>query len=107
MTDVLVVGRDEANDLSLPEDFSASRLHARFKRDRAVFQVEDLGSRNGTFVERDGKRHRVSSAMLLQAGDIICIAYGFASGCWQRLAGHWILPQVTVPMQHQRQALAV
>ena len=73
LTDVIVVGRDEANDLSLPEDSSASRRHARFKCEGAVVQVEDLGSRNGTFVEREGKRHRVSTAMLLQAGDVIWI----------------------------------
>lgn len=48
--DELVLGRRDSGDLAL-DDPSLSRRHARFKRIRDAFVVEDLGSTNGTFVE--------------------------------------------------------
>lgn len=48
----ILVGRSPTADLRL-EDPSVSRLHARIEmRDDGVY-VEDLGSRNGTMVDRD------------------------------------------------------
>jgi two-component system, cell cycle response regulator len=47
------VGRHPTNELRVDED-SISRFHARIVRNGEEFTVEDLGSRNGTFVA--GKR---------------------------------------------------
>lgn len=48
----IVVGRDPTCDLRF-EDTLVSRRHARLEVDRARVSIEDLGSRNGVFV--DGK----------------------------------------------------
>ena len=58
----LSIGRDEGNDLVLP-DASVSRLHARLMRTPAGYVLEDLDSTNGTFVEQQ----RVTRRLL--AGD--------------------------------------
>jgi diguanylate cyclase (GGDEF)-like protein len=47
------VGRHPTNSLRVDDD-SMSRFHSRVVRDAGNFYVEDLGSRNGTFVQ--GKR---------------------------------------------------
>src|SRR5688572_33326102 len=54
--DSLVVGRAEPAELRLA-DAKLSRSHARFTRRGDVVTVEDLGSRNGTWL--DG--HRIES----------------------------------------------
>lgn len=67
------LGREDSNDLPLPDDHAVSRRHARVRRIGDVIVVEDLGSRNGTFVEREGKRQRVGIPMQLRSGDVICV----------------------------------
>src|SRR5215210_8604214 len=53
VTAPIVIGRDSAADLTLADD-QASRRHARLTpRDRDGLVVEDLGSTNGTFVNRE------------------------------------------------------
>jgi diguanylate cyclase (GGDEF)-like protein len=48
--DTIVIGRGDEADLTI-EDGAVSRAHARiFRRADGTFQVEDLGSTNGTFV---------------------------------------------------------
>jgi len=47
------LGRHPTNQLSIDDD-SISRFHARFTSEDGQYFIEDLGSRNGTFVE--GKR---------------------------------------------------
>ena len=47
--DSMVIGRSSSSDLSLPDPF-LSRFHARMFRDGDDILVEDLGSRNGTFL---------------------------------------------------------
>lgn len=62
----LTLGRDGSVDVSLRED-TISRVHARLmRRDGAVY-VEDLGSRNGTFVNDEPVR----AATLLRDGDYL------------------------------------
>ena len=46
----LAIGRAEPNDLRLPDDPMVSAEHARIVRQRKSFWLEDLGSRNGTYV---------------------------------------------------------
>lgn len=61
----LTVGRAAGCGVSLPEDTFVSQLHARiFRRDGKLF-VEDLGSTNGTFLNRKP----VSGASPIRKGD--------------------------------------
>lgn len=65
----LVLGRDPANAIGLPEDTKASRAHARILRDSGgSWVVEDNGSTNGTFV--NGQR---VTRQELAPGDTILI----------------------------------
>lgn len=55
----MVIGR-EGCDLNFPEDKHMSSRHARITHDAKGFRVEDLGSRNGTYVrvrEREALGH--------------------------------------------------
>jgi pSer/pThr/pTyr-binding forkhead associated (FHA) protein len=65
--DVVTVGRDPGADILL-DDTTVSRRHAIFKRIDGKFYLEDAGSLNGTYVNRD----RVANA-LLKNGDEIMI----------------------------------
>jgi pSer/pThr/pTyr-binding forkhead associated (FHA) protein len=61
----LTVGRAGGCGVSLPEDTFVSQLHARiFRRDGKLF-VEDLGSTNGTFLNRKP----VTGAAPIRKGD--------------------------------------
>ncbi len=63
--DELTVGRASGCQISLPDDTFVSQLHARiFRRDGQVY-VEDLGSTNGTFLNRK----KVSAPQPLRRGD--------------------------------------
>ena len=68
----LVIGRDEACDICLPEP-SVSRRHATIQPDGATYCVRDLHSTNGTYVNDE----RVSIGWLrdgdyLHVGNCIC-----------------------------------
>lgn len=64
----VTIGRDPSNDLALPEDATVSRRHARISPADDGFQIVDLGSSNGTFVNGG----RVTDAML-RPGDEVSI----------------------------------
>jgi len=67
LDDFYTVGRDTTtNDIGVP-DSSISVSHARFKRDGESYSVEDLGSRNGTFVNGEA----VTAPRLLADNDVI------------------------------------
>jgi DNA-binding CsgD family transcriptional regulator len=61
---VCVVGRGDDADLQL-NDLGVSRRHAVLRVDNGTLFVEDLGSRNGTFVQGQP----IDRKMSLQAGD--------------------------------------
>ena len=68
LSDEVIIGRAEKCHLVL-EDSYVSQMHARiFSRDGAVL-VEDLGSTNGTYVNR----RRITSPTELQRGDRVKI----------------------------------
>ncbi len=49
--DLVEAGRHPESDIFL-DDVTVSRKHAEFARDRTRFQVRDVGSLNGTYVNR-------------------------------------------------------
>jgi hypothetical protein len=51
-TDLTLVGRHPDSDIFL-DDVTVSRRHAEFYRDRGRFTVRDVGSLNGTYVNRE------------------------------------------------------
>jgi pSer/pThr/pTyr-binding forkhead associated (FHA) protein len=72
--DELTVGRAAGCQVRVDDNY-ASQLHARiFRRDDQLF-VEDLGSTNGTYLNRRGtsSKERVTNVMPLRAGDRLCI----------------------------------
>lgn len=66
------IGRSEDCDISLP-DRQVSRYHARVSWQGNEYQIEDLGSKNGTHVNGQ----EVQSTMSLQDGDELQIALRF------------------------------
>ncbi len=67
--DVLTVGRGSECDIVLPER-QVSRQHLRFLRDESGYLVEDLQSKNGTFLNGQALHGRAR----LQDGDEISLA---------------------------------
>jgi pSer/pThr/pTyr-binding forkhead associated (FHA) protein len=63
--DEMTVGRASGCQVALPDDTFVSQLHARvFRKDGQLF-VEDLGSTNGTFLNRK----KVSAPVPVRRGD--------------------------------------
>lgn len=67
--DSVVVGRSAEADLVIEDPF-LSRRHSRFFRVGSTLLIEDLGSRNGTFVNE----RPVLSPMPVSAGDVVRIS---------------------------------
>ena len=66
-TDKVSAGRHPESDIFL-DDITVSRRHVEFNREGTTFRVSDVGSLNGTYVNRD----RIDDA-LLQNGDEVRI----------------------------------
>ena len=69
--DVARIGRGVENMIRLDADTTVSNRHASLDSRTDGLWVEDTGSTNGTFVNGS----RVTSARLLQAGDVIRIGH--------------------------------
>jgi len=67
-TDVVTVGRHPDSDIFL-DDISVSRRHATFSRGDSGYVVSDLGSLNGSYVNRD----RIDNDVSLTGGDEVQI----------------------------------
>jgi pSer/pThr/pTyr-binding forkhead associated (FHA) protein len=63
--DVTTSGRHPDSDIFL-DDVTVSRRHAEFHRDGGVFTVRDVGSLNGTYVNRE----RVEAATLSSGDEV-------------------------------------
>ena len=63
----IAVGRSSAAELCFPEDAGLSRQHFAFEADGDNWTVQDLGSKNGTFVHDEP----VLSVRRLEDGDQI------------------------------------
>ena len=66
-TDVVTAGRHPDSEIFL-DDVTVSRRHAEFRRGPEGFSVRDVGSLNGTYVNRD----RIDE-VVLQGGDEVQI----------------------------------
>jgi predicted component of type VI protein secretion system len=67
--EMLTIGRDAECDIMIP-DRQISRVHARLNKTAAGFEIEDLGSKNGTHVNGSP----LKGACHLQDGDLIQVA---------------------------------
>ncbi len=70
--DTMIIGREESCDIVLPSR-QVSRNHARIRRSGGQHILEDLGSKNGTYV--NGRE--LIEPYILQDGDEIQIALSF------------------------------
>ncbi len=64
-TDVVTVGRHQQSDVFL-NDITVSRRHAELRREGGTYAVADLGSLNGTYVNRA----RVDSSALASGDEL-------------------------------------
>lgn len=55
-SDVVSIGRDPSSDIFL-DDVTVSRRHAEVARDGARYSIRDVGSLNGTYVNRKRVEH--------------------------------------------------
>jgi DNA-binding response OmpR family regulator len=69
--DALTLGRGEECDIVLP-DRQVSRVHLRIRREGSSYILEDLGSKNGTFI--NGRQTQEGAPVRLQDGDEIQVA---------------------------------
>lgn len=63
--DVVSAGRSVSGDIFL-DDVTVSREHAQFTRSGSAFSVRDMGSLNGTYVNRE----RVAEAVLRDGDEV-------------------------------------
>ena len=69
--DEVSLGRGEDNDVVIPHA-SVSRAHARLMRRNGVFELTDLNSTNGTYLDEQPVRGsvRVNSGNQVRLGDV-------------------------------------
>ncbi|CAN5310445.1 hypothetical protein BH09ACT11_BH09ACT11_07340 [soil metagenome] len=63
--DLVLAGRHPQSEIFL-DDITVSRRHAEFKRSGSSFTVSDVGSLNGTYVNRD----RIESVLLTDGDEV-------------------------------------
>lgn len=76
------VGKDEKRMDGVVEDTFVSRYHARFDRDEEGIRVMDLGSTNGTFLNRE--RLQPYEARVVKEGDLLVFAQREYEFCFLR-----------------------
>lgn len=100
----MTLGRDVKNDLVI-NDAEVSRQHIKFIEQANGYQIEDLNSTNGTFVNSQ----RLTGSVLLRPGDLIGmgdtveVEYKLVGdGEATMLATNYSLPELPVnePVQH-------
>src|SRR3954462_7431681 len=71
----LAIGRSSAVELSFPEDAGLSRQHFAFESQGEEWTVQDLGSKNGTFVNNIPLKARLilKPGDRITAGHVVCI----------------------------------
>jgi len=84
VNDESTIGRWDADNGIFPDvdldafdsDAKVSRRHARIKRSNGVYSIEDLGSTNGTYVNR-GRRLLPGNSESLKDGDEVIVGKTF------------------------------
>jgi len=66
--DTVRIGRAVSNEIRLEKDSAVSANHARLFLESGRWLLEDLNSKNGTFVENAGIRERISSPTAAKPG---------------------------------------
>ena len=82
--DDVIIGRWDADNGVFPDvdldaydsDAKVSRRHARIRRHNSAYSIEDLGSTNGTYVNR-GRRLLPGNAQALHDGDEVIVGKTF------------------------------
>jgi pSer/pThr/pTyr-binding forkhead associated (FHA) protein len=69
----LSIGRREDNDICLRNDTFTSRYHARIHWRDGRWWLEDLNSKNGTFLDSGQEDARVSGTIPLETGQLFRI----------------------------------
>ena len=74
LLDELTLGRAAGCQIRLDDSYT-SQLHARIFKREGQFLVEDLGSTNGTYLNRRGTKNRekVAGALALREGDVLYV----------------------------------
>jgi DNA-binding winged helix-turn-helix (wHTH) protein len=70
ISEVLIIGRDSGCDIVIP-DRQVSRFHARLSLEGEKTILEDLSSKNGTFLNNE----QIKAPILLNDGDMFSVAY--------------------------------
>jgi hypothetical protein len=70
ISEVLIIGRDSGCDIVIP-DRQVSRFHARLSIEGEKTLLEDLSSKNGTFLNNE----QIKAPSLLNDGDMFSVAY--------------------------------
>jgi hypothetical protein len=69
----ILIGRNPAASVLLADDRAVSRGHATVAFVEGVWVIEDIGSKGGTFLLREGRQHRIVGAERLLHGDRVRI----------------------------------
>jgi pSer/pThr/pTyr-binding forkhead associated (FHA) protein len=67
---LLTIGRDEQNDLVIPKSI-ISRSHARLIKEKKEWFIEDCGSSNGTYIEKEGRFEKIKSKQKISESTVI------------------------------------
>lgn len=65
----IFIGRSDSNDIAIKDDPLISRKHATIEKIKDVYYISDLGSTNGTYVNKNPVQK--DQKMRLKAGDVI------------------------------------
>jgi hypothetical protein len=74
-----IIGKGDGSLLRIDDDLMVSRTHARLTLERGLLWIEDLGSRNGTYINGN----KIEKKTLLRSGDKILLGQVSCFQCSQ------------------------
>ena len=89
--DEVIIGRDITNHISI-NDPEVSRQHVRLARTNTGYTIEDLGSTNGTFVNKE----RLTGSRALAHGDMVGLGK-IVVLAYETVGVHWAATVVNAP----------